>query len=678
MMIFNEPDPGVDRAFSMSSLNHPAIEGELDALMYRKVTKRAGLRIHRRRAEGGKLNRVKMIMMNRRGKKWAQCQTRIFARIRFSIGLLSMCAVISGNSAQAKTWYVPAEVITIKAAVEDSATEGDSVLVAPGEYDTSSGEVFPIIMKNGVVLTSEEGTLSTVIDANMTERVLDCQNLDNLTVTSGFTITGGWSSNGGGIYCSESFLLIKGNVIRENAVEGGTGSGGGIYCHLGAPRIVDNHIAQNTASRFGGGIYCYYSSAVIDSNTISHNTARWGGGVFNDHSSSVIRYNFVKGNHVIQTGAGLDCYMGSSPTIMGNVVIGNIAGENGAGIACCYDCAPLIKHNTIVSNVGAFGGGVRTLGNSSPTVSANIILDNVDGVYLISDSGPVTANHNHIYCNTYQTGDYEVINTTTQSIDLSNNFWWLTDVLSIAFLIQGDCNFFPFLSSPRDSIPGEPSEVSSVAAMSDSSYALPVMRRLGIGDSLYLQLEGVDWNSSFIEPALVIITSQKDPHGIGAALIETGAATGLYRGMVTVASFSSDVNNQIGVHSNDTIIIWAHVDSTKRDTVTIEAIDVGEKNGDEEYPVPVSFHLDQNYPNPCNRATEIGYQIHVPSYVTLQIYNICGQLVRTLVQELQEEGAYTIQWDGQDAEGEKVASGIYCYRLTAGHLVDTKKLVVLR
>jgi len=599
-MIFNEPDPGVDRAFSMSSLNHPAIEGELDALMYRKVTKRAGLRIHRRRAEGGKLNRVKMIMMNRRGKKWAQCQTKVSARIRFSIGLLSMCAVISGNSAQAKTWYVPAEVITIKAAVEDSATEGDSVLVAPGEYDTSSGEVFPIIMKNGVVLTSEEGTLSTVIDANMTERVLDCQNLDNLTVISGFTITGGWSSNGGGIYCSESFLLIKGNVIRENAVEGGTGSGGGIYCHLGAPRIVDNHIAQNTASRFGGGIYCYYSSAVIDSNTISHNTARWGGGVFNDHSSSVIRYNFVKGNHVIQTGAGLDCYMGSSPTIMGNVVIGNIAGENGAGIACCYDCAPLIKHNTIVSNVGAFGGGVRTLGNSSPTVSANIILDNVDGVYLISDSGPVTANHNHIYCNTYQTGDYEVINTTTQSIDLSNNFWWLTDVLSIAFLIQGDCNFFPFLR------------------------------------------------------------------------------TGLYRGMVTVASFSSDVNNQIGVHSNDTIIIWAHVDSTKRDTVTIEAIDVGEKNGDEEYPVPVSFHLDQNYPNPCNRATEIGYQIHVPSYVTLQIYNICGQLVRTLVQELQEEGAYTIQWDGQDAEGEKVASGIYCYRLTAGHLVDTKKLVVLR
>jgi hypothetical protein len=311
-------------------------------------------------------------------------------------------------------------------------------------------------------------------------------------------------------------------------------------------------------------------------------------------------------------------------------------------------------------------------------VSANIILDNVDGLYLISDSGPVTANHNHIYCNSYQTGDYEVINTTTHSIDLSNNFWWVTDVLSISFLIQGDCNFFPFHSAPRDSVPGEPSEVSLVVVMSDSSYAHPVMGGLGIGDSLYLQLEGVDWNSSFIEPALVIITSQKDPNGIGVALIETGSATGLYRGVATMASFSNDRDNQIGVNSDDTVIIRAHVDPTKCDTVTIGSVEVREKSKDERYLGPASFRLNQNYPNPCNRGTVIGYQIPKPSYVTLHIYNLCGQLVRTLVQKSQEEGVYTVQWDGQDVEGEAVAGGVYFYRLTAGHLADTKKLVVLR
>mgnify|MGYP000442144917 CR=1 FL=1 len=98
--------------------------------------------------------------------------------------------------------------------------------------------------------------------------------------------------------------------------------------------------------------------------------------------------------------------------------------------------------------------------------------------------------------------------------------------------------------------------------------------------------------------------------------------------------------------------------------------------------LPEEFLLAQNYPNPFNVSTTISYQIPVGisgSQVKLRIFNVSGQLVRTLVDGTSEPGAYWVTWDGRDDRGRAVASGVYFYRLEAeGELVEVKKMILLQ
>lgn len=91
--------------------------------------------------------------------------------------------------------------------------------------------------------------------------------------------------------------------------------------------------------------------------------------------------------------------------------------------------------------------------------------------------------------------------------------------------------------------------------------------------------------------------------------------------------------------------------------------------------------LLQNYPNPFNPVTRIRYAIgnsRTPVYTRLEIYNIMGQKVKTLVDGLKAEGSYLVVWDGKDDRGEEVASGIYLYRLRAGDSSEGRRMLLLK
>jgi hypothetical protein len=96
---------------------------------------------------------------------------------------------------------------------------------------------------------------------------------------------------------------------------------------------------------------------------------------------------------------------------------------------------------------------------------------------------------------------------------------------------------------------------------------------------------------------------------------------------------------------------------------------------------PLEYCLVQNYPNPFNPRTDIRYQIiesRYPIRTTLKIYNILGQEVRTLVDEVQEAGYYTVTWDGTDEQGRAVSSGVYYYRFTLGEYREIRKMLLLK
>jgi len=93
---------------------------------------------------------------------------------------------------------------------------------------------------------------------------------------------------------------------------------------------------------------------------------------------------------------------------------------------------------------------------------------------------------------------------------------------------------------------------------------------------------------------------------------------------------------------------------------------------------PQKFELLQNYPNPFNPQTAISYKLARSSLVSLIIYNVAGQKVRTLVAEHQVAGDKTAYWNGRDDNGNEVTSGIYFYRIKAGEFTQTKKMVILK
>lgn len=128
---------------------------------------------------------------------------------------------------------------------------------------------------------------------------------------------------------------------------------------------------------------------------------------------------------------------------------------------------------------------------------------------------------------------------------------------------------------------------------------------------------------------------------------------------------------------------YAHAyDSTTSLYAVVEyAILISSKSSsvaEEEISIPGYFELLPNFPNPFNNQTVIKYTLSKPAEVSLIIYNILGQKVRTLVKDEKQSGTMSVAWNGKDDTGKEVSSGIYFYRLKAGECSQTRRMVLLK
>jgi flagellar hook assembly protein FlgD len=90
------------------------------------------------------------------------------------------------------------------------------------------------------------------------------------------------------------------------------------------------------------------------------------------------------------------------------------------------------------------------------------------------------------------------------------------------------------------------------------------------------------------------------------------------------------------------------------------------------------FLLSQNYPNPFNSQTTIRFTLQQPGHVILKIYDITGRLVQTVVDEHKASGEHSLMWNGMDASGRTVSSGVYFYRIDTNGGHDTKPMILLK
>ncbi len=94
--------------------------------------------------------------------------------------------------------------------------------------------------------------------------------------------------------------------------------------------------------------------------------------------------------------------------------------------------------------------------------------------------------------------------------------------------------------------------------------------------------------------------------------------------------------------------------------------------------LPKKFELYNNYPNPFNPTTTISYDLPVATHVSVEIYNVLGQVVTCLIDENQSAGHYQVIWDSKDGNGDAVASGMYFYRIKTDQFVNSKKMILLK
>jgi hypothetical protein len=126
------------------------------------------------------------------------------------------------------------------------------------------------------------------------------------------------------------------------------------------------------------------------------------------------------------------------------------------------------------------------------------------------------------------------------------------------------------------------------------------------------------------------------------------------------------------------ILIDTNLDGYFDDTLLVENqyAHVKDETGVREK--PSDFTLCQNYPNPFNQNTKMEFTLAKSCFVSLNIYNVTGRKIRTLVSEHLSSGYKSVLWDGKDDFGKEVASGIYFYRLKVGDFSETKKLTLLK
>ncbi len=542
---------------------------------------------------------------------------------------------------------------------------------------------------------------------------------------------------GGGIFIYSASPTIDSCIITNNHANGG---GGGIYIwNFSSPILSSNTITNNSASS-GGGIYIYYySSPILSGNTITNNSAAYGGGInLYYYSSPILEGNTITNNFAAAYAGGICIYNNSSPILSGNTITNNSANQYGGGIYIYYYSSPTLEGNTITNNSTNYGGGIYIWRYSSLTLRGNIITNNSadygSGIYIydnssaeltkcvlgmnrskygsviydtlhskvIIDSSFTVDNGNygdrrsglayissdadsgvtfrltysHIYYNTFQP-DTEINNLSSVTINLENNFWWDTTDAEISAKILGPNDHTPWFNDFISGVPGEPVSIDSLKNY-DKGFA-QVVDSVGKKDTLYMRIYGQDRNPHIREIAVVLIKSSIYPQGIAVGLVETDTNSGVYEGKAYVFESTGndtirydDINQIIRVDtSGDDIFIISNIDTTKKFHVTYTPeVRVQEA-------LPKVFTTGAK-PNPFADILVINYQLPQKAHVTVEILDVTGRVINTLVNEPKEPGCYSIVWHGKNKHGRTLPAGIYFYRIKAGKNCALRKIIKLK
>ncbi len=139
-----------------------------------------------------------------------------------------------------------------------------------------------------------------------------------------------------------------------------------------------------------------------------------------------------------------------------------------------------------------------------------------------------------------------------------------------------------------------------------------------------------------------------------------------------------DARRSLAINGNQAVVDIPAAGDLHRYRLIIGTENFAESVNNDISLIPTVFSLGQNYPNPFNPLTQIPYEVDQSGNTTIDIYNVLGQLVRTLVDDWREPGSYIVEWDGRADNGQRVVSGVYLYQLRLGSQEQSRKMIFLQ
>jgi len=565
--------------------------------------------------------------------------------------------------------HVPGDSPTIQGAI-DVAANGDTVLLADGTYYENLQITTKSITRGSHFLIDGDTShiSKTIIDGSQPVNsdlasVIMVSFSQDTTVIGGLTITGGYgmkvaSGNefarvGGGIVASASNIMIHDNRIINNVINQAKvpdsytagASGGGIAINpltaqnlsiiIGNNLIADNYVESKMTG--GGGIavvnfYVNNSNYIIENNIISNNiiqnTDEWkamGGGlamnfVLPTGGTQVIRNNLISGNKALcQSSFGGAMYI--------------VLEERTADGAVDNDPGPYFYNNIFVGNHSDHLGGAIAVWRA-------YFQEGSEEADPLGSPGHYTPKpsfiNNTIVNNTAKDGSgFYIMNHVPF---LMNNILWNEHSESAAW---GEI----FLGN----------ESTWTSWVETNKYGGAEVHNTDIQGGWEKGTGNMDTEPSLIEGKFELMDNSPC---IGA---------GMEKFEITSVRYICPVICYLGHPRPDPA--GSNPDLGACENPLPDPVSVGEIQSGFLF----TFNLKQNYPNPFNPSTTIQFSIPKSESVTLEIYNLLGQKVATLVNEKLNAGSHTMFWN---AAG--FTSGVYLYRLQAGNYSEMKKLVLLK
>ncbi|MDY0082059.1 MAG: T9SS type A sorting domain-containing protein [Ignavibacteriaceae bacterium] len=443
----------------------------------------------------------------------------------------------------------------------------------------------------------------------------------------------------------------------------------GPYLQSGSnPTITHNRIERV----FEYGIYVTTgSSPLIEWNELINNNSQNTSpknqitiGTQNDNSPT-IRHNIIRGGMFNKAGGiSISTLIGgsaSSSEIAFNEIYNNSFGitMTGAYPITCYVHDNIIYNNNINPDVMVAGSGINVYGTAvvTPIISRNKIYGNWWGVTIqVGVTGQPAANPNLgnienadttddglniIYNNIQGSYVYDLYNNTPDPIYAQNNDWGVYDSASIEDHIVhfvddttlGLVTFMPFSNQI-------PVELTSFAAQIINGYIrldwTTATELNNSGFEIQKAFNSGDWNAIGFVPGYGT-TTEKHLYSFDDKGLESGRY--LYR------------------------LKQIDFDGTYKYSNIAEV----------EFVMPLEFKVEQNYPNPFNPATTISWQSPENGHQALVIYDVLGNEVAKLIDEVKPAGRYEVSFN---ASG--LSSGVYFYKVTSGKFVETRKMLLMK